>query len=43
MLFFLSQKVLKFSEIKGVKSLAWKYGGVKFLTNLMSGHAHKYV
>ena len=28
---FLSLKLLKFSEIKGVKSLAWKSGGVKFL------------
>ena len=27
---FLSLKLLKFSEIKGVKSLAWKSGGVKF-------------
>ena len=35
-LFFLSPKLLKFCEIKGVKFLAWKSGGVKFLTNLMS-------
>ena len=28
--------LLGVSEIKGVKSLAWKSGGVKFLTNLMS-------
>ena len=27
---FLSLKLLKFSEIKGVKSLAWKSGSVKF-------------
>ena len=33
---FLSLKLLKFSEIKGVKSLARKSGGVKFLTNIMS-------
>jgi len=32
---FLSLKLLKFSEIKGVKSLAWNFGGVKLLTNLM--------
>ena len=35
-IFFLSPKLLKFCEIKGVKFLAWKSGGVKFLTNLMS-------
>ena len=34
---FLSLKMLKFNEIKGVKSLIWKSGGVRFLTNLMSG------
>ena len=33
---FLSLKLLKFSEIKGVKSLALISGGVKFLTNLTS-------
>ena len=36
-LVFLSLKLLKFGEIKVVKLLAWKSGGVKFLTNLMSG------
>ena len=34
---FLSPKLLKFGEIKGVKFMAWKSGGAKFLTNLMSG------
>ena len=33
---FLSPKLLKFGEIKGVKFLARKSSGVKFLTNLMS-------
>ena len=33
---FLSPKVLKFGEIKGVKFLARKFGGLIFLTNLMS-------
>ena len=32
----LSPKLLKFGKIKGVKVLAWKSGGVKFWTNLMS-------
>ena len=36
---FLSPKLLKFSEIKGVKVLARKSGGVNFLTNLMSGNS----
>ena len=35
-LVFLSTKLLKFNENKGVKFLAWKSGGVKCLTNLMS-------
>ena len=34
---FLSLKMLKFNEIKSVKTLIWKSGGVRFLTNLMSG------
>ena len=33
---FLSLKLLKLGEIDGVKFLAWKSGGVKFLTNSMS-------
>ena len=33
---FFSLKLLKFSEIKGVKSLACKSGSVKVLTNFMS-------
>ena len=33
---FLSPNLLKFCEIKGVKFLASKSGGVKVLTNLMS-------
>ena len=33
---FLSLKLLKLGEIDGVKFLAWKSGGVKFLTNFMS-------
>ena len=33
---FLSLKLLKLGEIDGVKFLAWKSGGVKFLTNPMS-------
>ena len=33
----LSLKLLKLGEIDGVKLLAWKSGGVKFWTNLMSG------
>ena len=33
---FLSLKLLKLIEIDGVKFLAWKSGGVKFWTNLMS-------
>ena len=33
---FLSPKLLKFSEIEGVKFLARSSGSVKFLTNLMS-------
>ena len=33
----LSPKLLKFGEIKGVKCLSRKSGGVDFLTNLMSG------
>ena len=36
---FLSPKLLRFCEIKGVNLLASKSGGVKVLTNLMSGHA----
>ena len=35
----LSLKLLKLGEIDGVKVLAWKSGGVKFWTNLMSGLA----
>ena len=34
--FFFLQKLLKLGEIDGVKFLAWKSGGVKFLTNSMS-------
>ena len=34
---FLSLKLLKFSGIYSVNSLAWKSGGVKLLTKLMSG------
>ena len=33
----LSLKLLKLGKIDGVKFLAWKSGGVKFLTNSMSG------
>ena len=33
---FLSLKLLKLGEIDGVKFLAWKSDGVKFLTNFMS-------
>ena len=35
---FSSLKLLKLGEIGGVKFLAWKSGGVKFLTNSMSGN-----
>ena len=35
---FLSLKVLKLGEIDGVKFLAWKSDGVKFMTNSMSGY-----
>ena len=34
---FFLLKLLKLGEIDGVKFLAWKSGGVKFLTNFMSG------
>ena len=32
------RKLLKFGKIDGVKFLAWKFGGVNFLTNSMSGN-----
>ena len=35
--------ITKAVEIKGVKSLAWKSGGVNFLTNLMSGTKYNFV
>ena len=35
---FFLLKLLRLGEIDGVKFLAWKSGGVKFLTNSMSDH-----
>ena len=40
---FLSLKLLKLGEIGGVEVLAWKFGGVKFWTNLMSGQLMKHL
>ena len=40
---FLSLKLLTLGEIDGVKVLAWKFGSVKFWTNLMSGQVMKHL